>query len=66
MGDELGESKSPGGRIWGFPKRRGSQRGKCHMRGKSCRRGKLVCAEEIAGAGRVSCVGEIAGAVAIA
>ena len=36
------------------------------MRGKSCRRGKLECAEELAGAGRVFCAGEIAGAVAIA
>ena len=36
------------------------------MRGKSCRRGKLECAEELAGAERVSCEGEIAGAMAIA
>ena len=34
VGDELGEFQSPGGRIWGFPKRQGSQRRKCHMRGK--------------------------------
>ena len=36
------------------------------MRGKSCRRRKLECAEELAGAGRVFCAGEIASAVAIA
>ena len=35
------------------------------MCGKSCRRGKPECAEELAGTGRVFCVGEIAGAVAI-
>ena len=36
------------------------------MRGKSCWRGKLECAEELAGAERVLCAGEIAGAVGIA
>ena len=56
----LGGFYSPGGRIWGFPNRRGSLRGKFYMRGKSCRRGKPECAEELAGAEEVSCVGEIA------
>ena len=36
------------------------------MRGKSCRRGKLECTEELAGVGRLLCVGEVAGAVVIA
>ena len=36
------------------------------MRGKSCRRGKLECAEELASTEKVSCVGEIAGAMTIA
>ena len=31
-----------------------------------CRRGKLECAEELAGAEEVSCAGEIAGVMAIA
>ena len=36
------------------------------LHGKSCLRGKLECAEELAGAEEVSCAGEIAGAMAIA
>ena len=50
MGVVLGGTQSPGGRIGRFPKRRGSLRGKLRLRGKSCRRGKLECAEELAGA----------------
>ena len=50
----LGGFQSPGGRIWGFPKRRGSLRGKFWLRGKSCRRGKLECAEELAGADEIA------------
>ena len=49
MGDERGGFQSPGGRIWGFPKRRGSLCRKFWLRGKSCRRGKLECAGELAG-----------------
>ena len=64
MGVELGGFQSLGGRIWGFPKRRVSLRGKFWLRGKSCRRGKLECTEELAGVEEVSCAGEIASAMA--
>ena len=37
MGVERGGFQSPGGRIWGFPKRRGSLRGKFWLRRESCR-----------------------------
>ena len=66
MGDVLGGSQSPGGWIWGFTKRRRSLRGKFCLRRKSCRRGKLECEEELAGAEEVSCAGAIAGTMAIA
>ena len=49
---ERGGFQSPGGRIWGFPKRRGSLCGKFWLRGKSCRCRKLECAEELAGVKR--------------
>ena len=41
MGDELGEAQSPGGRIRGIPEE--AERGKGHMRGKSCRCNRLRC-----------------------
>ena len=66
MGVMLGGFQSPGGRIWGFPKRRGSLREKFWLRRKSCRRGKLEYVEELAGTEEVSCAGEIAVAMAIA
>ena len=64
MGVVLGGFQSPGGRIWGFPKRWGSLRGKFWVHRKSCRHGKLECAEELAGEEEFSWAGEIAGAMA--
>ena len=54
MGVVLGGFQSPGGRIWGFPKRRGL-----------CAE-TLAGAEELSGAEEISCAEEIAGAMAIA
>ena len=64
MGVEQGGYQSLGGRIRGFPMRQGYLCGKFWLRGKSCRHGKLECAEELSGAEEASCAGKIAGAMA--
>ena len=54
VGTVLGGFRSPGGRIWGFPKRWG-------FRVES-----PACVEELAGAEEIASAEEIAGAMAIA
>ena len=47
MGVVLGGFQSPGGRIWGFLKRRGSLRGMSCRRGRTCRRGRdFLCGRD--------------------
>ena len=64
MGDALGESRSPGGRIRGIHEEAGVLvRKGAYARKVLPARKARDCAEELAGARRVFCAGEIAGAV---
>ena len=66
MGDELGESRSPGGWISWIPEEAGvlARKGTYSRKVLPARKATEY-AEELAGAGRVFCAGESAGAVAI-